>query len=722
MKPTRPASSNSWRRWMPAGGLLPLLAALGAVAPPKGPPPVRPNAPKPPIEYGLTVGDTGNNLIKFKDRPAYLVAQDKIASEITSIITNQATTNSALRLDGLRVPPPPPLKPGDTNAMLQRLHNITNALVRLLSTDASKALKEDAKRMALLEGAKVAEEAGQHMKALNMLNALAHHNVEDPIIPEVLLRQGLIYRRMGQVENAISTYYAVMNAATKVRGMLRKTGPVAEHENLLRFRRLVLVARAELADTHYEKSRSLGVHGDARQEALEEALRMYKQFLAKPDEEMDLAAVRKRMINCLEDNEEAIRAKLKEINDFQWRLDLQNRLIDSTGKKIEELQKKVAAKGVRVTVKRVYRQKIQAREADRKRQRAELAQLIKNKERWDTEKVNLHSNLARVRREFINQITDYLQHHPSLDDQGEYRYLLARTYMDLGDEAKAHNEYNLLLRDLDHIGLSPAQKGRWMEWQIKAALDIAERDFQASRFAQAANIYGWLAGRVTSLRDRLGVQQQIGFCHARQGNLTGARKNWEAIRNIWDDYTQRTAKLDEEITELKNLRQVQNTTYLGTLAEEVEDWNRKYLNKKLTFDQFEKFKRDANWQLRNTAILQGIEAKSPAEKAGLQLGDQILWIDKQPILNYEDLLNTLQGHKPGDQVTLTILRDSAEQRVTLKLGDRITHLETKLADWRALKTRDLVVIHQMAKTRLAILSTGDQLTTPPVPTTPGAKP
>ena len=42
-----------------------------------------------------------------------------------------------------------------------------------------------------------------------------------------------------------------------------------------------------------------------------------------------------------------------------------------------------------------------------------------------------------------------------------------------------------------------------MEWQIKAALDIAGRDFKAERFAQAAAIYSWLAGRVTSLRDRL---------------------------------------------------------------------------------------------------------------------------------------------------------------------------------------------------------------------------
>ena len=74
----------------------------------------------------------------------------------------------------------------------------------------------------------------------------------------------------------------------------------------------------------------------------------------------------------------------------------------------------------------------------------------------------------------------------------------------------------------------------------------------------------------------------------------------------------------------------------------------------------------------------------PADKAGLKAGtvkteianlykggDLITAIDGQKILTFGDLLKYLINHKaPGDSVTLSILRNGAEQEIEITLGSR----------------------------------------------------
>ena len=58
---------------------------------------------------------------------------------------------------------------------------------------------------------------------------------------------------------------------------------------------------------------------------------------------------------------------------------------------------------------------------------------------------------------------------------------------------------------------------------------------------------------------------------------------------------------------------------------------------------------------------------SPAAKAGFKAGDTMVEFDGKPITNLQDFTYVLQGHKPGDEVIVKVLRNGApvEAKVTL---------------------------------------------------------
>jgi tetratricopeptide (TPR) repeat protein len=86
----------------------------------------------------------------------------------------------------------------------------------------------------------VAQDDDKLVRAQQVFSQYLHLYGSDPSVPEVLLRQGMIYRQMGINNFAISKFYAVMSSALKLK-----------LDNLEYYRKLVLQAQVEIADTYY---------------------------------------------------------------------------------------------------------------------------------------------------------------------------------------------------------------------------------------------------------------------------------------------------------------------------------------------------------------------------------------------------------------------------------------------------------------------------------------
>jgi len=95
-------------------------------------------------------------------------------------------------------------------------------------------------RQALFELALVMQDDEQMAKAQQVWSQYLHLYSDDPTIPDVLLRQGLLYRKMGVDAFAVSKFYAVMSSALKLK-----------LENLAYYKKLVVQAQTEIADTYY---------------------------------------------------------------------------------------------------------------------------------------------------------------------------------------------------------------------------------------------------------------------------------------------------------------------------------------------------------------------------------------------------------------------------------------------------------------------------------------
>jgi S1-C subfamily serine protease len=70
------------------------------------------------------------------------------------------------------------------------------------------------------------------------------------------------------------------------------------------------------------------------------------------------------------------------------------------------------------------------------------------------------------------------------------------------------------------------------------------------------------------------------------------------------------------------------------------------------------------------AVLVEIVPGSPAEGAGLQRGDIVIAVDDAPVTSMPELAGRLQQHRPGDEVTLQIVRAGEERDVTVRLAER----------------------------------------------------
>jgi S1-C subfamily serine protease len=69
-------------------------------------------------------------------------------------------------------------------------------------------------------------------------------------------------------------------------------------------------------------------------------------------------------------------------------------------------------------------------------------------------------------------------------------------------------------------------------------------------------------------------------------------------------------------------------------------------------------------------LVVGVSPDSPAEGAGLYVGDVLLDFDGQPVQSPEDLLERLTSDRVGHPVRLRVLRGGQSHELTVTVGER----------------------------------------------------
>jgi putative serine protease PepD len=69
------------------------------------------------------------------------------------------------------------------------------------------------------------------------------------------------------------------------------------------------------------------------------------------------------------------------------------------------------------------------------------------------------------------------------------------------------------------------------------------------------------------------------------------------------------------------------------------------------------------------ALVAVVDAGSPAADAGLQIGDVVVAVDDQPINGSGGLVGVIRDHRPGDEVTIVVVRDGQQLTLTATLAE-----------------------------------------------------
>lgn len=141
----------------------------------------------------------------------------------------------------------PDSKPADDYA--SRLQNARHLRLGRLFAEAEvlyesivqSSAPESIQRTALIEMAQMAQDQNELARAQQICAQCLARWPQDPEMPELLLRQGLIFRRMGLNNLAIAKFYSVMTSALTLKP-----------DRFDYYQQLVLRAQNEIAETEYE--------------------------------------------------------------------------------------------------------------------------------------------------------------------------------------------------------------------------------------------------------------------------------------------------------------------------------------------------------------------------------------------------------------------------------------------------------------------------------------
>jgi len=75
-----------------------------------------------------------------------------------------------------------------------------------------------------------------------------------------------------------------------------------------------------------------------------------------------------------------------------------------------------------------------------------------------------------------------------------------------------------------------------------------------------------------------------------------------------------------------------------------------------------------------------VTAGSPAEQAGLKVGDTIVSVDGKPVKNGDELVSDIASRKPGSKVPIGYVRNGKKQDTTVTVADRAKLFAARLGD------------------------------------------
>src|SRR6184192_450457 len=78
--------------------------------------------------------------------------------------------------------------------------------------------------------------------------------------------------------------------------------------------------------------------------------------------------------------------------------------------------------------------------------------------------------------------------------------------------------------------------------------------------------------------------------------------------------------------------------------------------------------------------ISNVVAGSPAEQAGLKVGDTITTVDGRPVKNGDDLVGDIASRKSGAKVTLGVIRNGKKQDITVTVADRAKLFASRLGE------------------------------------------
>src|SRR5204862_4181689 len=71
---------------------------------------------------------------------------------------------------------------------------------------------------------------------------------------------------------------------------------------------------------------------------------------------------------------------------------------------------------------------------------------------------------------------------------------------------------------------------------------------------------------------------------------------------------------------------------------------------------------------------------SPADRAGLKVGDTIVSVDGKPIKNGDELVADIASRKPGQKITLGFVRGGKKQEAAVTVADRAKLFAARLGE------------------------------------------